>query len=101
MLGVIDVSIKFIKQILNIILTLAIFFLLFSMNMKSTYTIKYVASKTGLKPYLIRSWEARYQAICPQRSDSNRRCFTDNDVKRLRLLKKRWTRDIPFPPLPK
>ena len=58
------------------------------MNAKSTYTIKYVASKTGLKPYLIRSWEARYQAICPQRSDSNRRCFTDNDVKRLRLLKK-------------
>ncbi|WP_372678180.1 MerR family transcriptional regulator [Desulfosarcina sp.] len=58
------------------------------MNIKSTYTIKYVALKTGLKPYLIRSWEARYQAICPQRSDSNRRCFTDNDVKRLRLLKK-------------
>ena len=58
------------------------------MNMKSTYTIKYVALKTGLKPYLIRSWEARYQAICPERSDSNRRCFTDNDVKRLRLLKK-------------
>jgi DNA-binding transcriptional MerR regulator/methylmalonyl-CoA mutase cobalamin-binding subunit len=57
------------------------------MNMKSTYTIKYVSSKTGLKPYLIRSWEARYQAICPQRSDNNRRCFTDKDVKRLRLLK--------------
>ena len=29
----------------------------------------------------------RYQAICPQRSDSNRRCFTDTDVNRLRLLK--------------
>jgi DNA-binding transcriptional MerR regulator/methylmalonyl-CoA mutase cobalamin-binding subunit len=57
------------------------------MNRKSTYTIKYVALKTGLKPYLIRSWESRYQAICPQRSDSNRRCFTDRDVKRLRLLK--------------
>lgn len=57
------------------------------MDTTSTYTIKYVASKTGLKPYLIRSWESRYQAICPQRSDSNRRCFTDNDIKRLRLLK--------------
>jgi DNA-binding transcriptional MerR regulator/methylmalonyl-CoA mutase cobalamin-binding subunit len=57
------------------------------MGKTSTYTIKYVASKTGLKPYLIRSWESRYQAICPQRSDSNRRCFTDNDIKRLRLLK--------------
>ena len=57
------------------------------MKINTTYTIKYVALKTGLKPYLIRSWESRYQAICPQRSDNNRRCFTDNDVRRLRLLK--------------
>lgn len=53
-----------------------------------TYTIKYVAIKTGLKPYLIRSWESRHKAVCPQRSDSNRRCYTDDDIKRLGLLKK-------------
>jgi len=58
------------------------------MEDSTTYTIKYVASKTGLKPHIIRSWESRYQAICPQRSDNNRRCFTDSDVKRLNLLKK-------------
>lgn len=57
------------------------------MKINTTYTIKYVALKTGLKPYLIRSWESRYQAICPQRSDNNRRCFTDHDVRRLSLLK--------------
>jgi MerR family transcriptional regulator, light-induced transcriptional regulator len=53
-----------------------------------TYTIKYVAHRTGLKPYLIRSWEARYQAVCPQRSSNRRRCFTDSDIQRLRLLKR-------------
>ncbi|BBO71945.1 hypothetical protein DSCA_58750 [Desulfosarcina alkanivorans] len=57
------------------------------MDMKPSYTIKYVASKTGLKPYLIRSWESRYQAICPRRSDGNRRCFSDSDIERLGLLK--------------
>ncbi|BBO76066.1 hypothetical protein DSCW_34830 [Desulfosarcina widdelii] len=53
-----------------------------------TYTIKYVAHRTGLKPYLIRSWEARYQAVCPRRSSNQRRCFTDSDIERLRLLKR-------------
>lgn len=57
------------------------------MKSGTTYSIKYVASQTGLKPYLIRSWESRYQAICPSRSGNNRRCFTDGDVERLRLLK--------------
>lgn len=52
-----------------------------------TYAIKYVSRQTGLKPYLIRSWESRYDAVCPQRSASRRRCFTDDDIQRLRLLK--------------
>jgi methylmalonyl-CoA mutase cobalamin-binding subunit len=43
--------------------------------------------QTGLKPYLIRSWEKRYKAVCPRRSDSNRRSFCDADVERLKLLK--------------
>ena len=58
------------------------------METTSTYSIKYVARRTGLKPHLIRSWEARYQAICPQRSSNRRRCFTDKDIKRLYLLKR-------------
>ena len=55
---------------------------------KSTYSIKYVSLQTGLKPHLIRSWESRYQAVCPQRSTNQRRCFTDADIRRLRLLKR-------------
>jgi DNA-binding transcriptional MerR regulator/methylmalonyl-CoA mutase cobalamin-binding subunit len=69
-------------------LTDAIFFTIFStMTIKSTFPIKYVALQTGLKPYLIRSWESRYNAICPQRSDTNRRVFRDADIRRLKLLK--------------
>jgi DNA-binding transcriptional MerR regulator/methylmalonyl-CoA mutase cobalamin-binding subunit len=58
------------------------------MKMNPTYTMKYVAHQTGLKPYLIRTWEARYNAVRPQRSENNRRCFTDDDVRRLALLKR-------------
>jgi DNA-binding transcriptional MerR regulator len=64
------------------------FFMFFDMAKAPTYTIKYVAHRTGLKPYLIRSWEARYQAVCPRRSSNRRRCFTDRDIERLRLLKR-------------
>jgi len=63
------------------------FFIFFDMAKAPTYTIKYVAHRTGLKPYLIRSWEARYQAVRPQRASNRRRCFTDGDIERLRLLK--------------
>jgi DNA-binding transcriptional MerR regulator/methylmalonyl-CoA mutase cobalamin-binding subunit len=58
------------------------------MKLNPTYTMKYVAHQTGLKPYLIRTWESRYNAVCPQRSENNRRCFTDDDIRRLALLKK-------------
>jgi DNA-binding transcriptional MerR regulator len=58
------------------------------MKVNQTYTMKYLAHQAGLKPHLIRTWESRYNAVCPQRSENNRRCFTDDDVRRLALLKK-------------
>jgi DNA-binding transcriptional MerR regulator/methylmalonyl-CoA mutase cobalamin-binding subunit len=51
-------------------------------------TIKYVAEKTGLSPHLIRIWERRYNAIVPDRTETNRRLFSELDVLRLQLLKK-------------
>jgi len=50
--------------------------------------MQYVARRTGLKPYLIRTWEVRYDAVCPERSESNRRLYSDADIERLILLKK-------------
>jgi DNA-binding transcriptional MerR regulator/methylmalonyl-CoA mutase cobalamin-binding subunit len=57
------------------------------MKHKSLYAIKYVASKTGVKAHNIRSWEERYGAIKPERTRTNRRLYSEEDVHRLRLLK--------------
>lgn len=50
--------------------------------------MRYVARRTGLKPYLIRTWEERYAAVCPRRSETNRRLYSDADIERLILIKR-------------
>ena len=57
------------------------------MSTKFLHPIKYVARYTGLKSYLIRTWEERYAVVLPRRSSSNRRLYSDDDIQRLRLLK--------------
>lgn len=52
------------------------------------YPIKYVSRSTGLPAHLIRSWESRYHAVSPQRSNSNRRLYHDKDIERLQLIRK-------------
>ena len=52
------------------------------------HPIRVVALRTGLSPDLIRAWEKRYQAVAPGRTDTARRLYSDNDVERLRLLKR-------------
>lgn len=52
------------------------------------FPIKYVAQVTGLKPYLIRSWEVRYSAVRPRRTPTNRRIFTEREIHRLKLLRR-------------
>lgn len=57
------------------------------METKKCYPIKYVAAQTGIKAHNIRSWEERYGAVKPERSTTNRRLYSDDDIQRLRLLK--------------
>lgn len=52
------------------------------------HPIGVVARRTGLKPDLIRAWERRYGAVVPTRSQTRRRFYTDQDIERLRLLRK-------------
>ncbi len=52
-----------------------------------THPIRYVADHTGLKPYLIRTWEERYGVVRPHRTSGNRRLYSDDDIRRLKLLK--------------
>ena len=51
------------------------------------FNIKYVSEQTGLSAHVIRIWERRYSAISPERSNSNRRLYSQEDIEKLRLLK--------------
>lgn len=51
------------------------------------HPIKVVCHRTGLTSHAIRVWERRYGLICCQRTDSNRRLYSDDEIERLRLLK--------------
>jgi DNA-binding transcriptional MerR regulator/methylmalonyl-CoA mutase cobalamin-binding subunit len=52
------------------------------------HSIKVVARRTGLSADVIRAWERRYQAVAPQRSVTDRRLYSDEDVERLKLLRR-------------
>ena len=54
---------------------------------ETTYPIRAVAQKTGLSPFVIRAWEKRYKAVFPSRTPTNRRMYSDADVRRLALLR--------------
>ena len=49
--------------------------------------MKIVGRRSGLSPDLIRVWEKRYRAVTPERTDTNRRLYSDMDIERLILLK--------------
>jgi DNA-binding transcriptional MerR regulator/methylmalonyl-CoA mutase cobalamin-binding subunit len=47
-----------------------------------------VTRKTGLGADVIRAWERRYGAVTPVRTPGNRRLYSDDDVRRLLLLRR-------------
>ena len=51
------------------------------------HPIKVVARLTGLSAYVIRIWEQRYEAVKPDRTGTNRRLYSDEQVERLKLLR--------------
>lgn len=56
------------------------------MSGEERYSIKIVSKRTGLTPHVIRVWERRYQAVEPERTESNRRLYSEEEVHRLTLL---------------
>jgi methanogenic corrinoid protein MtbC1 len=46
------------------------------------------AKLSGVSELSIRSWEGRYSAVNPNRTDTNRRLYSDSDIEKLILLKK-------------
>ncbi len=51
------------------------------------HSIKVVASRTGLTAHVIRIWEKRYAAVAPERTGTNRRLYSDEQLERLTLLR--------------
>jgi MerR family transcriptional regulator, light-induced transcriptional regulator len=49
--------------------------------------IKVVARRTGLSAHVIRIWEKRYGAVAPERTGTNRRLYSDEQIERLGLLR--------------
>lgn len=50
------------------------------------FSIGYIQKKTGLSPHVLRVWEKRYQAVIPERSETNRRLYSAENLERLQLL---------------
>jgi DNA-binding transcriptional MerR regulator/methylmalonyl-CoA mutase cobalamin-binding subunit len=50
------------------------------------YPIKVVSEMTGLSAHVIRAWEKRYNVVEPDRSDTNRRLYSEEDIEKLKLL---------------
>ncbi len=57
------------------------------MNTQHLIPIRVVQNQTGLSMHLIRAWEKRYGAVSPERTDTQRRLYSEADVHRLNLLK--------------
>lgn len=55
---------------------------------EALHTIKAVAQQTGLNAHVIRIWEKRYGAVTPNRTGTNRRLYSSDEVDRLKLLRR-------------
>lgn len=53
------------------------------------YTIGEVAQLCDINPVTLRAWQRRYELIKPQRTDGGHRLFNDNEIERIREIK-RW-----------
>lgn len=55
--------------------------------MPPTFSISAAAKASGLSVHTIRAWEKRYGATTPERTETNRRKYTLEDIERFRLLR--------------
>lgn len=54
---------------------------------ENLHPIKVVSMRSGLSAHVIRVWERRYGAITPQRTETNRRLYSNEDIQRLTLMR--------------
>ena len=58
-----------------------------NLSKKPRHLIQVVARRTGTSSDVIRAWERRYNAVVSERTQTNRRLYTDDDIEKLTLLK--------------
>ena len=58
------------------------------LSRKPRHLIQVVGRRTGISSDVIRAWERRYGAVISQRTETNRRLYTDDDIEKLTLLKR-------------
>lgn len=56
------------------------------MTLDYKYPIKVVSQMTGLSVHVIRAWEKRYNVVEPERTNTNRRLYSEEDIEKLKLL---------------
>lgn len=56
--------------------------------MASMHPIRVASLRTGLSEALLRAWETRHHALSPARTRTGRRLYSDEDIERLRLLRR-------------
>ena len=50
------------------------------------HPMKIVTQRTGLSAHVVRVWERRYGAVTPDRTGSNRRLYSEEEIDRLKAL---------------
>lgn len=60
------------------------------------FTIKSVATQTGIRPVTLRAWERRHEILTPFRADNHYRLYSERDIAILRWLKYRVDAGIPI-----
>lgn len=52
------------------------------------YPVRLAALRSGITPHVLRAWERRYRVVTPSRSAGGQRLYSDQDIERLRLLRR-------------
>jgi len=76
------------NYLIVIICAVSIYCLLFISMVDLQHSIKVASQLSGLSPHVIRVWERRYDAVSPDRTDTNRRLYSEEEIERLRLLRR-------------
>ena len=54
--------------------------------MNNTYSISFISNACGVRPHTIRTWEKRYKAFSPDRTDGGQRIYSEEDLTKGRLI---------------